>query len=222
MPRLAVHPRLLHSGRAAEALLACLVVALAGCGFTPERAVLQEVRRFGQAWAQTPVDWSSVEVLQSVELAGHAFVLVGFARAEESGQRSWCVFVYEAARTRFGWRAGGGGGGCGPGAGDGPVGTDDLPGAERGTPMWIGSGQNSSRNADAWSRVDGMVHDGAIVRAEVVWDDGLIQEVDLVHGSVLAVRQGAHRYAEVRGLDAEGEVVHVHERAEVAPGKQEP
>lgn len=76
--------------------------------------------------------------------------------------------------------------------------------------------------AGAWSRVDGLVYADEIVRVEVVWEGGLAQEVEVVQGSLLAARGGAHRYAEVRGLDAEGEVVHVHEQTEVAPGKQDP
>jgi hypothetical protein len=86
--------------------------------------------------------------------------------------------------------------------------------------MWIGSAQNHSMSADAWSRVDGLVHDDAIVRAQVVWDDGTVQEVEVIQGSVLAVRGGTHRYDEVRGLDPRGEVVCVHEEPGAAARKQ--
>ena len=49
------------------ALLACLLVAVGGCNFTPEQALLAEVRRLGETWVQTPIEWTSVEVLQTVE-----------------------------------------------------------------------------------------------------------------------------------------------------------
>jgi hypothetical protein len=47
------------------------------------------------------------------------------------------------------------------------------------------------------------------------------QEIDVVRVSVLAIRQGAYRYAEVRGLDAHGEAVYVQGKPEVGPGKQD-
>jgi len=77
-----------------------------------------------------------------------------------------------------------------------------------------------SVGAGAWSRVDGPVYDDAGARVEVLWEDGATQEADVVRASVLAVREGSHQYQEVRALDAEGEVVYVHEQPEIAPGKQ--
>lgn len=227
----------------AAVFLACMLVAVGGCSFTPERAVLEEVRRLGEAWVQTPVDWTSVEVLQEPQIKGRTFALVAFVRAEKSGQRSQCVFVYEAVHRVAGWAVGGGGGGCGPAveeepgwilagpaerrdrAGDTGIVSRDAesgPGAQPSLPIWLGSGQNSSMGGDAWSRVSGLVYDDQIARAEVVWEDGAVQEADVVRGSVLAIRLGAHRYTEVRGVDAEGTVVHVHEQPEGATGKPEP
>jgi hypothetical protein len=69
--------------------------------------------------------------------------------------------------------------------------------------------------------VSGLVYEDDIARAEVVWEDGLVQEVDIVRASVLAVCLGAHRYSEVRGVDADGAVVYVHEQPEGAAGKRE-
>jgi hypothetical protein len=185
------------------------VLVIGGCSFTPERAVLKEVMRLGEGWAQTPVDSSTVQVLQAVAMEGRTMTVVELTRVERDGQRSDCLFVYEAVRTRLGWKTGGGGGGCGPGA-------------RLGLPMWIGSGQNSGASADAWSCVYGLVYVDGMDHAEVVWTDGLIQDVEVVHGSLLAVREGTHQYEQVRGLDAEGHVVCVHERPGVSPGKQEP
>ncbi|HUT17742.1 MAG TPA: hypothetical protein VM366_01180 [Anaerolineae bacterium] len=190
-------------------LSAVLVLVIAGCGLTLEQAVLEEAMRLGEGWTQTPVDSSTVQVLQAVAMEGRTIAVVGLARVEKDVQRSECVFVYEAVRTRLRWKTGGGGGGCGPGA-------------RLGLPLWIGSGQNSSVNADAWSRVYGVAYADEIVRAEVGWEDGLVQDVEVVHGSVLAVREGTHRYEQVRGLDAQSHVVYVHEQPGVSPGKQEP
>ena len=195
-------------------LCIALVLPVMGCSFTPERAVFAEVRRRGQRWADTPVDWNTLQLLQTVRFDDRTIVAVAMTRIEKVGERSDCVFVYEATRRRLAWWAVGGGGGCGP------ADVADVPGSGAAAPIHIGSGQNHAMRADGWSRVDGLVYDDAIARVEVVWEDGTTQGVSVIRGSILAVREGTHQYQEVRALDAEGQVVYVHEQPEIAPGKQ--
>jgi hypothetical protein len=73
------------------------VVALAlaaGCGFTPERAVLAEALRSARGWTETPIDASNVRVLQTAGLEGRTVVLVGMARAGRTGSgQSVCSYT---------------------------------------------------------------------------------------------------------------------------------
>lgn len=181
-------------------LLLPLLMLLAACAFSPERAVVQEVLKNGRGWKDLDIDANTIRVLQTQPRDDGMVIQVVFQAVRDDGQRLECLYEYQTRKSRLEWVIGGGGGGCGPGGGSGES-------------IGIGSGWNWSER-ESWSRVSGLVYVEGIVAVKVVWDDGESQRVEVVNGSYLAVRDGVHKYLQVQALDAGNEVVYVYENPE--------
>ena len=193
---------------------ALLVVLLAGCAgmpaFTPERAALQQV--LGNSLTHDKINPNTLAVLQTQNYQEYVMVLVAFQEMDRSGQLSDCLFMYEIRKMSLGWVPGSGGGSCGP-AGEPSNGPD--------APISVAGGNASSTQGPSYTEVRGMVYHPEVTQIEVTWEDGETQQVDVVNSSYLAIRDGSqHRDTMVKALNASGEVLYTHERAEPAPGKQ--
>ncbi len=186
----------------AELLL--VVMMLTACAFSPEQAIIQEVTR---PQTHMQVNPASIEILQTQSWQRNVFALVTFQVAEENGQISECLFVYDARRSPIGWAVRGSGGGCGP------VGGDDAP-------IGISSGRHGSTRRLSHSHVKGLVYHEDIEVVEMIWDDGERQRAEVINDSFLAVRGGFHEYTQIQALNKAGEVIYTHENPPPVPGKE--
>jgi hypothetical protein len=185
-------------------LLVLALVTLPACTLSPEQAAVRALLEGRRTMQIRP---ATIQVLQTGSWGEEVNVLVTFQAAEESGQISQCLFLYEAHEARAaGWVVSGGGGGCGPVGGSGE-------------PIDIGAGQHSGTGRPAISHVKGLVHETGIRAIEVIWDDGELQRVEVINSSYLAVRGGLHEYTQIQALDEGGEVVYTYENPPPAPGK---
>jgi hypothetical protein len=187
-----------------------IVLLLSACGsmlnFTPERAAVQEVLRFGEP--NLPVDPDSVQVLQTQAQGEMTLVLVAFQRGRGAAFPDECLAIHEVRRTALGWMTGSGGTGCGPIGGTGGS-------------LDVGSGAHRS-NESASSHTFGLVRDPLIATVEVTWDDGQVQQVPVVNSSYLVWREGVSSPAFVTGLNANDQEIFTHESPVFAPGEEMP
>lgn len=179
-------------------------------GTSPQQVVLQEINRSMEK--QAALDNNSVQVRQTVDFQGKAFVFVTFDRQIE-GRHESCEWVYSTQKTRWGtWVPSSGGGGC-----SGQISGPPQPA----TPLSMGGGTSSGGpNDPGYSEVYGVANHKDIVRVRVTWEDEKMQEVELVNGSYMAIREGSHQWNTVEGLDAAGNLVFANPPLEKAPGKQ--
>ena len=181
----------------------------AGCSgllnFSPERAAVQEILSGNSFGMQAQPD--TVQVLQSKALEGTKFVQVAFQAVDDQGRQQECLFVYETRKTPVGFVAGSGGGGCGIGK---------PPGGE---PISVGVGSSGGAGV-VYTEADGFVYQPEIASLEVTWEDGETQMIEVVNGAYLALRSGRQELAQIKALDADGEVVYTYESPAPAPGKQ--
>jgi hypothetical protein len=189
------------------ALFALLMTA--GCrgllNFSPERAAVQEILSGNSFGMQAQPD--TVQVLQSKVLEGTKFVQVAFQAVDEQGRQQQCLFLYETRKTPVGFVTGSGGGGCGIGKppGDGPIS--------------VGVGSSGGAGV-VYTEADGFVYQPEIVSLEVIWEDGQTQTIEVVNGAYLALRSGRQELAQIKALNADGDVVYTYESPTPAPGKQ--
>jgi hypothetical protein len=179
---------------------------LSGCSltFSPEQAAIQTVL---ESQVRPQPNPSTIRVLQSRPWRDGAVVLLTYQAVDQDGGISECLSMYETQRSMLGWIGGSGGGSCSPAGGDGQA-------------LGIGAGQHSGGDGIGLSHVTGLVHNEDISMVDVVWDDGERQQVEVVNGSYLALRAGAHMWAELQALNADGEVIYTHRNAPPAPGKE--
>jgi hypothetical protein len=182
------------------------LLLLSGCSmtFSPEQAA---IRAALESRMQVQPDPATVRILQSQPWGDSVMILLSYRAVDQSGQLSECLMMYETQRNMLGWIAGSGGGGCGPAGGDDQA-------------LGIGAGQHGDSNGVGLSHVTGLVYDDNISMVEVVWDDGESQRVEVVNNSYLALRAGRHMWAQLQGVNEDGEVISTHENAPPAPGKE--
>jgi len=183
-----------------------LLLSLVGCAFSPEQAIVQEVRELNESWQDQTLDPQTIQVLQTQPWGKDLIGLVTFQTIRKTRERQECLFQYQVTRQNLQWGAGRGGGGCGPIDGDG-------------RPISVGSGQHLSSQEGAWSSTSGTVYVGEGVGVRVLWDDGEEQQVVLVQGHFMAVRAGVHSYSRVEVLGADGAAILSHEPEPPAAGK---
>jgi hypothetical protein len=183
-----------------------VTLALAGCDFTPERAVRRYVLEAGQSGSRLQVQSETVRVVQTVPWGQDEIVQVTYLAVDPNGQLSECLSEYQAVRGRLGWSAGRGGGGCSPLGGEG-------------LPLLLGSGGHWGSGEGSWSSVRGTVRDPHAVAVAVTWDDGERQQVATIEGYFLAVQGGTKKHVRVEALDAGGQVLFTADNPATAPGK---
>jgi hypothetical protein len=154
-------------------------------------------------------------VRQTIESETKTFVLLTYQQKQE-GREDKCIHMAATIRNRFGlWAVDSSGGGC-----TGRVGGGSSLEPEQ--PLEISSG-NSGRNSPTdpgYSYVDGLVHDENIHSVRITWDDGTIQEMDVINGSLLAVQAGVMNYQAIEGLNADGDAIFLTQFGVTAPGKE--
>jgi hypothetical protein len=183
-------------------------ILLAGCApgvmsYSPEQAAVRAITEPGDP--NMVIDRGSVKVHQSAPLGGSTFVVVSFSGSD--GKRvDKCTYVYETQQMGIGtWAPQGGGGGCTgiqPGEAEPPQET-----------LQVGAGTGSNGpNDPGHSYVYGLVrpteNGELIVKVRVTWQDGQMQELNVINSSYLAVRAGDLLYQKIEGLNESGEVVH--------------
>ena len=75
--------------RALAAALTGVLLALAGCAFSPELAGVREVRRLTERWEHPQVDPRSVHALQARPWGECAIVLVAAQAVNRAGSYPW-------------------------------------------------------------------------------------------------------------------------------------
>jgi hypothetical protein len=186
------------------ALVALLFLGGCSLTFSPEQAAIQTVL---ESQIRPQPNPSTVRVLQSQPWEDGVVVLLTYQAVDQSGGVFECLSMYQTQRSILGWMGGSGGGGCGPAGGD------DQP-------LGIGAGQQRGSQGIGLSHVRGLVYNEDISMVDVVWDDGESQRVEVVNNSYLALRAGAHTWAELQALNANGEVVYTRQNGPPAPGKE--
>lgn len=190
-------------------LLACMLcglVLLGGCAFSPERALVAEVRSMEGQWQDMQMRPETVRVRQQQPWQRGLVYLLSFEAIRTNGQRSDCLYTLQADKKGLEWRVTGSEGGCGPLGGDG-------------NPISVGWGQHGGLQRASLSHVCGLIYDPAVVIVQVVWEDGEEQRAEVADSSYLALRAGRHELSQVRGLDLQDEIVYVYENPLPAPGK---
>jgi hypothetical protein len=183
-------------------------LALGGCAFTPEQAVLREVLQTGGGLAGMQTQPDTLSILQRQQQGEEVIYLVTYQAVRSSGELSECLALYQTQRRGLQWQMTGAGAGCGPAGGDGK-------------PIGVGSGrQGGVGSRPGLSHASGLIYDQAVKAVDVVWDDGEVQAAEVANGSYLALRSGLYEVAAVQALNGEGEAVYAYERQPPAPGKQ--
>lgn len=206
--------RKVSPSRKRGAALLCVVLfalgglALGGCVFTPEQAVLREILQAGGSWADTQTQPDTLSVLQRQQQGEEVIYLVTYQAIRSSGELSECLALYQVQRRGFQWQITAAGAGCGPAGGDGK-------------PISVGSGRHGGVGSrPGLSHASGLIYDQAVKAVDVVWDDGEAQAAEVANDSYLVLRSGLYEVAAVQALNGEGETVYTYERQPPAPGKQ--
>jgi hypothetical protein len=199
-----LRPALARFGSYMVPVLAFLL--LSGCNmiFSPEQAAIRAALESQMRVQPNP---ATIRVLQSQPWGDNVVILLTYQAVDQSGQTSECLMMYETQRNMLGWIAGSGGGGCGPTGEDGQA-------------LGIGAGQHGASDGIGLSHVTGLVYDDNISIVDVVWDDGERQRVEVVNDSYLALRVGRYMWAELQGVNEDGDVIYTHQNAPPAPGKE--
>lgn len=172
----------------------CAVVlfsfAAIGCSgwfaFTPERVVLQE--SFSRADNKfSGIDRSSIRVLRQESWNNEFFVLSYFRETSGNNEESDCLMLSRIRKERSGWTT--------------PLVNQvcNSPGINR-EPI------RQVENLEGWQDNEevtvlfGLMQDGESVAIEFEWEDGKAERADLVNGSYLVLREGAHRLDFFRGI----------------------
>jgi hypothetical protein len=185
-------------------ILLLALALLTACALSPEEAAIQAVQ---ESQGITRISPGTLQHLQTQPWQDGVMVLVSYQTLVENGQIAECVSLYEAQRQQLGWASGGGGGGCWTGGG-------------HSEPIGIGAGQHSGNGRPGLSYVYGLVYDERVAAVKVTWDDGQEQQGEVVNGSYLVLRAGAHDYGQIRALDAEGNTIHTQPSPLPAPRKE--
>ncbi|MFO7624107.1 MAG: hypothetical protein R6V73_07130 [Anaerolineales bacterium] len=175
--------------------------------FSPDRAAVEEL--ITNSPVSLEIHPETIRVLQLLESEQGIMVLTTYLATNESNQINECLSLYKTAKVSQGWTAYGQGLSCWPAA---------LIDQE---PIRVTMGQNSTGESSS-SDVSGLVFDPQIMSIEVIWDDGTIQDLEIVKGSYLAVRSGQYSVQFVHAFDEAGELVYSYEETKPAPGKENP
>lgn len=175
--------------------------------FSPDRAAVEEL--ITNSPVSLEIHPETIRVLQLLESEQGIMVLTTYLATNESNQINECLSLYKTAKVSQGWSAYAQGSNCWPAA---------LIDQE---PIRVTMGQNSTGESSS-SDVSGLVFDPQIMSIEVIWDDGTIQDLEIVKGSYLAVRSGQYSVQFVHAFDEAGELVYSYEETKPAPGKENP
>ena len=175
--------------------------------FSPDRAAVEEL--ITNSPVSLEIHPETIRVLQLLESEQGIMVLTTYLATSESDQMNECLSLYKTAKVSQGWSAYAQGSNCWPAA---------LIDQES---IRVSMGQNST-GVSSWSDVSGLVYDPLIKSIEVIWDDGTIQDLDIVKGSYLAVRSGQYSVQFVHALNEAGELVYSYQKTNPAPGKENP
>jgi hypothetical protein len=197
-------------------LLPFFLLILTACGpmgFSAEQAAIQAMR---DSHGHGSIYEDTIKILQTKQVGKDVYVLYSF-RTQEVNYEADCTWMYRVQRGRLGlWQPANGGGGC----------SGALPGSDPGPLMdlEISGGGSQSTNGPAdpgTSEVYGKVNRADIVKVRVTWDDGQIEEVDVVNGSYVVIRSGLVKTVKVDGLDESGAVIFTNPIGGPAAGKKE-
>lgn len=193
-------------------LILPLLLALSGCmptAFSPETAALQSVVEV--KFPDFTLDRNTVQIVQRAPLGDRFVYLITYQGNRVNTGRESCLFVYEVHKAPFGgWTSGSGGGGC----------SNAQPQDQQPISLGSNTSGSSGNNDPGFSAVNGEVFDEKIVQVQVTWNDGQVQQVDVVKNTFLAVRAGQFGYQKAEALDKDQNVIFQNEIPAIAPGKQ--
>lgn len=186
------------------ALASCLPLAL-----SPEAVAVREANNspMGRDFTTDP---NSIRVLQKQTLGEFTYILVTFQGFDARIGKENCQFLHRVKKMALGWGSTSGGGGCSSGEPD----VENIPLSISGN-----SGGGDLRGDAGYSAVSGEVYRDDIRFVHITWDDGMLQQADVINNSYLALRAGRFNMQKLEALDANIQVVFTNE-PETAPGKQ--
>ncbi len=164
-----------------------------------ERAATQQIIRH-------PADGeilnpNTIEVLQTQVFEEDTFVVVSYQRNWNSRDEDCLMLVETHHELINGWVSGGGSGTC----------TETEVGVVKSAnPMHLSGGTRfrGDQNKTDISHVMVRVNDPAIVRVSITWDDGQMQEGQVVKGIFVAMRAGKEEVKTAAGLNEQNELVY--------------
>jgi hypothetical protein len=165
--------------------------------FTPEQAFVSELINPNRPGKK--VNSESIVILQRVEF-GETFYLLAKYQASEDGRLWDCLDSYEMVRRLGSWHTGGGGGGCSSGPDQPPL-------------VEVGQGISTKNNRSV-SNVYGLVHHEDIIVIDITWQDDLAQQVQVVNGSYIAIREEAVMVKYLKASNAQDEILYTYEEPE--------
>jgi hypothetical protein len=195
---------------------ACLTLAaclfLTACqgllNFSPDRAAVQEIVLNSPSMIEVHRD--TIRVLQVQDFDPGSMVLATYLATAEGGRLSECLALFHAQRAVEGWNARSRGSSCWPA---------EL--VEEEEPIQVIRGQ-SRDGLESSSDVSGLVYNPQVKTIELTWEDGEKQQLAVIKGSFLSVREGMHELQALNALNESGELVFSPDIQTPAPGKDIP
>lgn len=182
-------------------LLASLLAGCGGVGGSAEKAAADYVINMKSDEAVN--DPRSIEILQTQSFEDSTYVVLSYRR-KYAGNDETCLVLYETHRELFrGWVSTGGGGACA---------TQEDEAAADVLRFSGGTSFRREQNKPPVSHALGKVSDPAIVKVDITWEDGQVQQAQVVNNSVLAMRTGEAQVRNAVGLDQEDEVIFTFNR----------
>jgi hypothetical protein len=172
-------------------LLSLLFSGCRGVAFSPEAAVTRELLR--RSGSTLVVDAETIKIHQTIEINdAQAIVMLSFEGTRPATGLEVCTAAYESIKQTIGWVSANGSRGCRTVA-------NGLAVEE----FEVHSGRYSGRlpQDPGYSIVYGFVHDPAVEKISVTWDDNVVTEADVVESSFIAIRSGQYVLQLIEGLD---------------------
>lgn len=182
-------------------VLAFLLTGCAGGSSSAEQAAAKYV--INMVSDEAVIDPRSIEILQAQPFEDSTYVVLSYRR-KYAGNDETCLVLYETHRELFrGWVSTGGGGACA---------TQEDESAADVLRFSGGTSFRREQNKPPVSHALGKVSDPAIVKVDITWEDGQVQQAQVVNNSVLAMRTGEAQVRNAVGLDQEDEVIFTFNR----------